>query len=73
MGWVKAQIKDNKPATNRNQKADELARIRKIKTEDMQGTKWTIKWLHQKLGHTGREALYFAAQSQGWPLNRKSM
>uniref|UniRef100_A0A8C3H2J4 Uncharacterized protein n=1 Tax=Corvus moneduloides TaxID=1196302 RepID=A0A8C3H2J4_CORMO len=25
-----------------------------------------------KLGHTGKEALCFAAQSKGWPLNRKT-
>uniref|UniRef100_A0A663E0U5 Uncharacterized protein n=1 Tax=Aquila chrysaetos chrysaetos TaxID=223781 RepID=A0A663E0U5_AQUCH len=23
-------------------------------------------------GHTGKEALYFAAQSKGWPTNRKT-
>lgn len=30
------------------------------------------EWLHQKLGHTGKEVLYFAAQSTGWPLDRKT-
>lgn len=30
------------------------------------------EWLHQKLGHTDAEALYFVAQSKGWPHNRKT-
>uniref|UniRef100_A0A663DWQ8 Uncharacterized protein n=1 Tax=Aquila chrysaetos chrysaetos TaxID=223781 RepID=A0A663DWQ8_AQUCH len=33
---------------------------------------WLGEWLHQKLGLTGKEALYFSAQSKGWPLDRKT-
>ncbi|KAK4811127.1 hypothetical protein QYF61_019758 [Mycteria americana] len=70
MGWVKAHAKDNQPATKWNQKVDELTKIRKITLNP----EWYRlgEWLHQSLGHTGKEALYFAAQSKGWPINRKT-
>lgn len=29
------------------------------------------EWSHCKLRHTGQEALFFAAQSRGWPITRK--
>ncbi|KAK4810584.1 hypothetical protein QYF61_007321 [Mycteria americana] len=70
MGWVKAHAKDNQPATKWNQKVDELTKIRKI----ILNPEWYRlgEWLHQSLGHTGKEALCFAAQSKGWPINRKT-
>lgn len=33
---------------------------------------WLGEWLHQNLGHTGKEALYFEAQNKGCPINRKT-
>ena len=74
IGWVKAHANDHKPATNWNQRVDELTKIRKIDIEDSSDPTWYRlgEWLHQKLGHTGREALYFSAQSRGWPLSRKT-
>lgn len=73
IGWVKAHAKDNKPATNWNQKVDELTKIRKTEMDDSFDPAWYRlgKWLHQKLGPTGWEALYLAAQSRGRPLSRK--
>lgn len=63
MGWVKAHVKDNHSATKLNERVDELFKIRKITL----GLEWYQlgKWLHQPLGHTGKEALYSAAQSRG--------
>ncbi|KAF1541853.1 hypothetical protein FQV19_0015112, partial [Eudyptula minor] len=64
-GWVKAHAKDNQPATKWNQKVDELTKMRKIALNP----EWYRlgEWLHQNLGHTGKEALYFC-----WPINRKT-
>jgi len=74
MGWVKARTKDNTPASKRNQQVDEIATIREIKTENTLNSEWYQlgEWPHQKLSHTGGEALFFAAQSRGLPLSRKT-
>lgn len=69
-GWVKAHAKDNQPAPKWNQKVEELTKIRNITLNH----EWYLleEWLHENLGHTGKEALYFAAHSKGWPINRKT-
>lgn len=60
MGWVKAHLKDNHPATRLNERKDELTKIRKITV----GPEWYQfeEWLHQPSGHTGKEALYCTEQ-----------
>lgn len=59
IGWVKAHADDNKPATNWNQKIDELTKIRKRKVENSLNPRWYLlgECLHHKLGQKGREAL----------------
>lgn len=59
IGWVKAHADVNKPATNWNQKIDELTKIRKRKVENSLNPRWYLlgECLHHKLGQKGREAL----------------
>lgn len=68
MRWVKTHAKGNKPATNCYQKVDELTKIREIKIGNSLNPEWYQlgEQSHQKLGHTGKSAHYFAAQSKGW-------
>lgn len=54
MGRVKAHAKDNQLATKWNQRVD----------KDNPNRNQMGEWLHQILGHTGKKALYFAAQSK---------
>lgn len=55
VGWVKAYVKDNQPATQWNQKVDELTKIRTVTLNP----EWyrSGEWLHQNLGHISKEAL----------------
>lgn len=58
---MKIDAESNKPAAQWNPKANALTKIRKIKGVNFLNSKWHLfgAWLHQKLGHTGKEILYF--------------
>lgn len=73
VAWVASHQEDGTPASQWNNKADELARIAPLRQGEPDSDNWErlLEWLHLKRGHTGTLDLYREAQARGWPVTRE--
>lgn len=71
VGWVASHQIDGGSTGERNNWAEELARLASVQ-KDQISEDWEhlLKWLHVKRRHTRTKDLYREALARGWPVTR---
>lgn len=71
--WVASHQENTSPASQWNNRADELARIAPLQNQSrVEDQDRLLEWLHIKKGHTEAKELYQEAHTQGWPVTQEN-